>query len=669
MQGETIAQWNFNNSILPSCGQGTASLIGGLTATFATGSTNDPITTGNTAWNTTQYPSQGASSKNAGIQVAVSTLGFGDIVVRWDHRVSNSASRYCRFQYSTDGTSFVDAPGSICAYGVSPGPAYYEPQVVDLSAMAETSDNPYFAFRIVTEFESDALPNGTEQYVTTSSTNRYSSAGTIRFDMLTVSGIAIQGTNSPPVISSVADQILRLGQSTDPLQFTVFDAEDAPELLTVTASSSNPAVIPDSNIGLLGSGGTRNVTVTAGIQSGAATITLRATDTSGRAGVNRFTVTVLPENTAPFVSAVSGTNMVVNADLKAVVPFTISDLETPANDIQVEAFSANPALIPNDAAHVSFGGTGSNRFVCLTPAEGASGTTLITLGVSDGVNLTQRSFPVAVTPAAGCVFYEPFSYLDGSVVTNSGTLWTARSGTAGDCRIVGGALKLSSTSTEDVIAALPGGPYEPGHGYVLYVSFRIKFLGTPKFIPEYFAHLYGGSSARARVFAGASEAWSGAFSLYVANGSSTNRPHAAVLSTNTSYTVVTRYNIDSATSALWVDPASEVTPAAIAADPQTPIAISAIGFRQETSLGTAVLIDELKVGRSFAAVTANPLPVIRLEIEQANSYAVLRWNDAGSILQSATQPSGPYTNLTGSTSPFTNFASEAQRFFRLWRGP
>ncbi len=669
LQGETIAQWNFNNSILPSYGQGSASLIGGVTATFATGSTNDPSATGNTGWNTTQYPAQGTSTKSAGVQFAVSTLGYTDIVVRWDQRVSNSASKYCRFQYSIDGTHFLDLPDSVCVYGVSPGATYYEPQTVDLASAPDATDNPAFAFRIVTEFESEALPNGAEQYVTTSPTNRYSSAGTIRFDMLTVSGTPIQGTNSPPVLSSVPDQVLRLGQSTEPLPFTVSDAEDPPERLTLAAASSDPRVIPDSNISLSGSDGDRTVKITAGLQPGLTIITLWATDSGGRSGTVRFAVTVLSANTTPIVSTPPGTNLVLYTDLKAVVPFAVADLETPANDLLVSGVSGNPALIPNDATHINFGGTGSNRFVSLTPLPGIAGTAPIILTVSDGVNLTQTSFPFSVTPAVGCVLYEPFSYPDGSVITNSGRLWTTRAGTAGDCATTGGSLKLSSACTEDIVAPLPGGPYEPGHGHVLYTSFKIKFLGAPKFGPEYFAHLLGAGAARARVFAGASEAWTDAFNLYIANGSSTNWPHAAVLSTNTSYTVVTRYDVDSAASALWVNPSSEATPAAIAADPQTPIAITSVGFRQESALGATVLIDDLRAGLSFAAVTANPILPVRLEIERDNAATVLRWNDSGFILQGGTQPSGPYTNLTGCMSPFTNLSSEPQRFFRLLRSP
>jgi len=666
---EIIAQWTFNGSILPSQGIGTASLIGGTTASFATGSTNDPSSTGNTGWNTTQYPPQGVGNKTAGVQFAVSTSGYSEIVVRWDHRVSGSASKYCRLQYAADGRNFSDLSGVVCATQVSPSASFYEPQSIDLSGVPGLDDNPDFAFRIVSEFESTALGFGAEEYVTTYGTNRYSSAGTIRFDVVTVAGNPILGSNLPPTISALQDQTLQLGHTTGLLHFTVSDAEDPPEHLLVTASSSSPSVIPESKIVLSGAGRDRTVRVTAGDQPGQATITLRVKDSGGRSGTTRFLVTVLPANTPPMISGIPGTNLVVNGNMAVAVPFTVADLETAAENLSVSGQSGNPWIIPNDPAHISFGGTGSNRFLVLAPLSGAAGTARITVKVSDAVNSTATSFPLAVTPAPACVLFEPFNYVNGSVVTNSGMLWTNRSGTRGDCEVADGQLRLSSSRTEDVIVPLPGAPYEPGRGHVLYASFRFKFLGQPNFPPEYFAHFFGAGSSRARIYAGPLEVWPGAFRLYIANGSSTYNQHAAVLSSNTCYTVVARYNVDQAASALWVNPASEATPAAIAADAQTPVSITAFGFRQESALGTTVLIDDLKVGLSFAAVTTSSIPAVRLQIQPANAATVICWSDSSYTLQRGPEPGGPFTNITGAFSPFTNRSTNTKQFFRLVRSP
>src|SRR5215468_2029030 len=78
----TIAQWNFNRvppdsststgTIVPSTGTGTASLVGGTTATYTTGSTNDPAASADdSGWNTKSYPSEVTGNKTAGVQFNV----------------------------------------------------------------------------------------------------------------------------------------------------------------------------------------------------------------------------------------------------------------------------------------------------------------------------------------------------------------------------------------------------------------------------------------------------------------------------------------------------------------------------------------------------------------------------------------------------------------------
>ena len=100
--------------------------------------------------------------------------------------------------------------------------------------------------------------------------------------------------NTPPTITSIADQMINRNTSTGPLNFTVGDAETAAAALVVTGTSSNPALVPGTNIVFGGSGVSRTVTVTPLTnQNGATTITL---------GVNDGKVTV---NTT-FVVAVNG---------------------------------------------------------------------------------------------------------------------------------------------------------------------------------------------------------------------------------------------------------------------------------------------------------------------------------------------------------------------------
>lgn len=171
-RAELLAQWNFNSvppdgnvgtgTNVPSYGVGAAMLVGGATAIYSTGGGSDPATADDSDWNTRTFPAQGAGNKTRGVQFNVSTEGFQQIVVTWDHRNSSTASRYIRFQYSTNGTDFIDGP--VLTNTIQD--AYFS-KSVDLTSFPVVNNKPNFAFRIVAEFEDTATGAGAAQYVAT----------------------------------------------------------------------------------------------------------------------------------------------------------------------------------------------------------------------------------------------------------------------------------------------------------------------------------------------------------------------------------------------------------------------------------------------------------------------------------------------------------------------
>ena len=56
--------------------------------------------------------------------------------------------------------------------------------------------------------------------------------------------------------------------------------------------------------------------------------------------------------------------------------------------------SSNPTLVPSN--NIVFGGSGANRTVTITPATGLQGSSVITISVSDGVNISSTSFRLTV---------------------------------------------------------------------------------------------------------------------------------------------------------------------------------------------------------------------------------------------------------------------------------
>ncbi len=206
-----IAQWNFNSvtpdanvatgRTTPSTGTGTASLLTGTTATFATGDTTlDPAgSTDNSGWNTATYPAQGTGSKTRGAQFNVSTAGKQNITISWSSQSSATGSKYGQLQYSTNGTDFIDFSTAF-TNGTS-----FTPKTNSLASISAVNDNPSFAIRLVSAFQSAAAQGGTNGYEPADPTKIYGTAGTMRYDMVTVSGTAIVVSNppaSPPTLSA-----------------------------------------------------------------------------------------------------------------------------------------------------------------------------------------------------------------------------------------------------------------------------------------------------------------------------------------------------------------------------------------------------------------------------------------------------------------------------------
>lgn len=97
---------------------------------------------------------------------------------------------------------------------------------------------------------------------------------------------------------------------------------------------------------------------------------------------NEVSVMVMsPANTAPTISDITDRSINQGANTGAIA-FTIGDGEVAAGNLTVTGTSSNLALVPN--ANIVFGGSGASRTVTVTPAGNQTGTTTITVTVSDG---------------------------------------------------------------------------------------------------------------------------------------------------------------------------------------------------------------------------------------------------------------------------------------------
>lgn len=194
---DIITQWNFNSTVpdgltttgstTPNVGAGTASLVGGTTATFASGGGSTDPGVDDTGWNTTNYATQSTGNKSRGVQFAVSTRGYKDISISWDQRHSNTSSRFVQFQYSLDGGNTFTDHTLFTHVG---GGTWFNNQSIDLTTIAGANFNAQFVFRLVAAFDPAAgmyaasLPESAATLY-----SDYAASGTWRFDMVTVRGI------------------------------------------------------------------------------------------------------------------------------------------------------------------------------------------------------------------------------------------------------------------------------------------------------------------------------------------------------------------------------------------------------------------------------------------------------------------------------------------------
>ena len=142
-----IAIWNFNDSdLLVDHGSGTFTSDFNLTNILFAAGTGNNARLGDLAGQALSLQGgTGTANNGHNITFSVSTVGFANIIVSFATQGTSTGFNLNQFQYSLDGTNFVDfgapyTPAS--AFGATP-------VVFNLSSIAGLNNNPNAAFRIV----------------------------------------------------------------------------------------------------------------------------------------------------------------------------------------------------------------------------------------------------------------------------------------------------------------------------------------------------------------------------------------------------------------------------------------------------------------------------------------------------------------------------------------
>lgn len=133
--------------------------------------------------------------------------------------------------------------------------------------------------------------NGSATITVTVNDNQAANNTTTRTFAVTVTSV-----NSAPTITSISDRTIVSDTSSGPIPFSIGDVETSPSLLSISAISSNPAILPLTNIVFAGSSSNRTVTLTpVANSSGQSDVTITVGDGAASASTTfRVTATVPP---------------------------------------------------------------------------------------------------------------------------------------------------------------------------------------------------------------------------------------------------------------------------------------------------------------------------------------------------------------------------------------
>jgi hypothetical protein len=263
--------------------------------------------------------------------------------------------------------------------------------------------------------------------------------------------LAVTGANTAPTIGSISNQVVSSGVTTGAVSFTVGDAELAAANLTVSANSSNLALLPLSGIVFGGSGANRTITLTPVIgQTGSAIITVTVSDgvlsTSGTVTLTVNSPVSAPPPPAPSVAAPFFLSQPVSQSVSAGASVTLSALVSGTPTPSVQWRKNGEAIAGANSQSLLINTTTLADAGTYTLFASNSGGTALSVGAT----LTVQGAPVFTSQPVGASVSVGATVVFSATVTGNPmpTLQWQRNGTA-VAGATGGTLTLSNVGQGD----------------------------------------------------------------------------------------------------------------------------------------------------------------------------------------------------------------------------
>ncbi len=203
--------------------------------------------------------------------------------------------------------------------------------------------------------------------------------------------VTVTPVNDAPVMSAIADR----SSPEDTVTIVNFTITDVDSILNCTtsmsATSTNTALIPDANIVFSGTAPNCIATITPTANaSGLSDLLFTVSDTID-INNRQFTLTITPVNDPPVMSIIANQN--IKTDSATVINYTLSDVDNTMNcSTSVTVSSGNTAVIAN--ANLVKGGIAPNCTLTINPSLNVAGSSLISVAATDGTSTTTNTFTV-----------------------------------------------------------------------------------------------------------------------------------------------------------------------------------------------------------------------------------------------------------------------------------
>ena len=182
-----------------------------------------------------------------------------------------------------------------------------------------------------------------------------------------------------------------------PIRLTLYDLETLPANLVLNVLSQGIQLLPQENITINGAGVNRQIILTPlKDKTGKVPVVLTVSDSEDdfskqlTLGVNKFSL-------APVISQLSDQVILEDQSIDNL-SVTITDPDTPLDELIIQVTSGNIALVPNHPDSLTITGEGSEKKLHITPLSNQWGETIIVIRVSDGINDIKSTFTVKIQP-------------------------------------------------------------------------------------------------------------------------------------------------------------------------------------------------------------------------------------------------------------------------------